>query len=82
MKSIASELASVGKPLDDDELVYYVLHGLGTQYNSLRTAVRANLNTSLADLLGQVQEFDHENKSEDIGFVSSANVAKRDTRPR
>jgi hypothetical protein len=82
MKSIASELASAGKPLDDDELIYHVLHGLGTRYNSLRTAVRANLNTSLADLLGQVQEFDHENNSEDPGFVSSSNVAKRDTRPR
>jgi hypothetical protein len=82
MKSIASELASAGKPLDDDELIYYVLHGLGPRYNSLRTAVRANPNTSLADLLGQVQEFDRENKSEDPGFVSSANVAKRDTRPR
>jgi histone deacetylase 1/2 len=82
MKSIVSELASAGKPLDDDELVYYVLHGLGTRYNSLRTAVRANPNTSLADLPGQVQEFDHENKPEDPGFISSANVAKRDTRPR
>jgi hypothetical protein len=61
MKSIASELSSAGKPLDDDELVYHVLHGLGTRYNSLRTTMRANPNTSLADLLGQVQEFDREN---------------------
>jgi hypothetical protein len=51
MKSIASELAAVGKPLDDDELVYYVLHGLGSQYNSLRVAVRANPNTNLTELL-------------------------------
>jgi hypothetical protein len=51
MKSIASELAAAGKPLDDDELVYYVLHGLGSQYNSLRVAVRANPNTNLTELL-------------------------------
>ncbi|XP_071681415.1 uncharacterized protein [Lolium perenne] len=35
MKSIASEFAAAGKPLDDDELVYYVLHGLGTKCKSL-----------------------------------------------
>jgi hypothetical protein len=79
MKCIASELAGVGKPVDDDELVYYVLHGLGKDYNNLRTAVNANPGTTLDDLLGQVQEFDRQLKEDE---PSSANTARRDTRPR
>ncbi|KAK1611455.1 hypothetical protein QYE76_035128 [Lolium multiflorum] len=82
MKCIAAELAAVGKPLDDDELVYYVLQGLGSHYNNLRTAVNANPNTTLAELLTQVQAFDRQHKSDEPGFTSSANVARRDTRPR
>jgi hypothetical protein len=82
MKSIASELAAAGKPLDDDELLYYVLHGLGSHYNNLRTAVNAKPGTTLSDLLGQVQAFDKQHTTEDPGFTSSANIARRDSRPR
>jgi hypothetical protein len=42
MKGIAQELATVGKALDDDELVGYVLTNLGSAYRNLITAVRAN----------------------------------------
>jgi hypothetical protein len=82
MKCIAAELATVGKPLDDDELVFYFLQGLGSHYNNLRTAVNANPNTTVAELLTQVQAFDRQHKSDEPGFTSSANVARRDTRPR
>ena len=50
MKNFASELAAAGKPLDDDELIWYILHGLGSSYNSLKTAINANPATSLFDL--------------------------------
>jgi hypothetical protein len=82
MKSLASKLAAAGKPLDDDELLYYILHGLGSHYNNLHTAVNANPGTALSDLLGQVQAFDKQHKMEDPSFISSANVARRDSRPR
>jgi hypothetical protein len=54
MKTIAQELAAAGKPLDDDELVWYVLKNLGDKYKYLVTAVHANPNTSLSDLFSQV----------------------------
>jgi hypothetical protein len=61
MKSIASELTAAGKPLDTDELIWYVLKGLGSHYNTLRTAVNANPGTTLDDLLTQVQDYDRTN---------------------
>ncbi|XP_071676858.1 uncharacterized protein [Lolium perenne] len=78
MKGIAQELAAAGKPLDDDELVGYVLTNLGSAYRNLITAVRANPNTTLSDLFNQVQAFDHLHKDEDnTSFTSSANLARR-----
>jgi hypothetical protein len=54
MKCMAFELAAAGKPLYDDELVHYVLRGLGSHYNNLCIFVNANSCTTLDDLLGQV----------------------------
>jgi hypothetical protein len=34
MKVLASELADVGKPLDDDEMIWSILYGLGDDYNN------------------------------------------------
>ncbi|KAK1668123.1 hypothetical protein QYE76_056282 [Lolium multiflorum] len=39
MKTIAQELAAAGKPVDDEELVWYVLKNLGGAYNNLITAI-------------------------------------------
>jgi hypothetical protein len=80
MKSIASKLTAAGKPLDADELIWYVLKGLGTHYNTLRTAVNANPGTTLDDLLTQVQDYDRMNQPKE-GFTSSANVARRGGAP-
>jgi hypothetical protein len=77
MKTIAQELAVAGKPLDDDEIVWHVLKGLGSSYNQLIVAVRANPGTTLADLFSQVEAFDRMLPSDDIGFSSSANLARR-----
>jgi hypothetical protein len=76
MKAIASELAAAGKPLDPDDLIWYILKGLGSHYNTLRTAVNANPGTTLDDLLSQVQAYDRMHKA-DEGFTSFANVARR-----
>jgi hypothetical protein len=75
MKSIASELTTAGKPLDGDEMIWYVLKGLGSHYNTLCTVVNTNPGTTLDDLLTQVQEYDRMNKPEE-SFTSSANVAR------
>jgi hypothetical protein len=54
MKMFASKLSAAGKPIDDDELLWYVLNGLGNSYNTLVTAVHANPGTSLSDLFDHV----------------------------
>ena len=78
MKTIASELAAAGKPLDDEELIWSILHGLDGAYNNLKTAIRANPNTTLTDLYSQLQAFDQMNQpSDNEVFLSSANVARR-----
>ncbi|XP_071683600.1 uncharacterized protein [Lolium perenne] len=82
MKCIAAELSAVGKSLDEDELIYYVLQGLGSHYNNLHTVVNANPNTTLAELLTQIQAFDRQHKTDEPGFTSSANVARLENRPR
>jgi hypothetical protein len=79
-KILASELAAAGKPLDDDELIWSLLHGLDGNYNNLKTAVRANPSTTLTDLFSQLQSFDQMNKLGDAtedDFTSYANLARR-----
>nr|XP_051218595.1 uncharacterized protein LOC127335897 [Lolium perenne] len=76
VKTLASELAAAGKPLDEDELIWYILHGLGTPYNTLITAVGANPNTTMSELFDQVQAYDRLHKPDDNSFTSSPNVAR------
>ena len=65
----SSDLA--GKPLDEDELVWYILHGLGSSYNSLKTAINANPSTSLSDLFSQLEAFDQLHTPEDSDDTST-----------
>lgn len=39
MKSLADEMSSAGKPMDDEELVTYILAGLDFDYNSVVSSV-------------------------------------------
>jgi hypothetical protein len=43
MKSLADEMASTGKKLDDDELTSYILVGLDAEYNSLVSSIAARV---------------------------------------
>jgi hypothetical protein len=84
VKILASELAAAGKPLDDDELIWSILHGLDGTYNNLNTAVRVDPSTTLTDLFSQLQSFDQMNNLGDAAedeFTSSANLAHRTTPP-
>jgi hypothetical protein len=58
MKALASELAATRKPIDDDELVGYLLHGLDSSYNPLVADVNANPSTSLSYFFSQLEAFD------------------------
>ncbi|KAE8793732.1 hypothetical protein D1007_31567 [Hordeum vulgare] len=39
MRGLADELAAVGKPIQDDELISYILHGLDMDYQPLVSAI-------------------------------------------
>jgi hypothetical protein len=81
MKGFASELAAVGKPLDDDELVGYLLRGLDKDhYNSLITNINGKPDTTLDEFFGQLSSYDMRNgpgHGAHEGFTSSANIARR-----
>ncbi|XP_071680293.1 uncharacterized protein [Lolium perenne] len=85
MKGFAYELGALGKSLDEDEVISYVLNGLDKgHYNSLITSVNGNPGTSLDELYDQLYAYDLRNGVEEStdSFSSTANVAKRDYRPR
>jgi hypothetical protein len=59
MKSFASELATselaaAGKPVDEDEMVGYIVNGLDASYNDVAANVNGNADTTLDDLYDQV----------------------------
>jgi hypothetical protein len=91
MKGFASELAEVGKPLDEDELVGYLLRGLDKDhYSSLITNVNSKPDMMLDEFFGQLSSYDMRKGpgGAQEGFTSLANVARRgqeydhDYRPR
>jgi hypothetical protein len=62
MKIFASELAAAGKPLDEDELVWYLIHGLDPRhYNALIKYVQGNSSTTCQDLYNLLEAYDQRN---------------------
>ena len=43
MKALGDEMASAGKPIDDEELVGYILTGLDMEHSSIVSAVLARV---------------------------------------
>jgi hypothetical protein len=87
MKGFAYKLGALGKSLDEDKVISYIINDLDKgHYNSLITSIRSNPGSSLDELYGQLYAYDLRNGVEESAssFSSSANVAKRDRdyRPR
>jgi hypothetical protein len=92
MKGYASELAATGKPVEEDEMIGYIVNGLDKTYNSLVSSVENPSTTiTLDDLFGMVsshdmrQEMLEDSSHNEVVFHSSANAARRgpeDNRPR
>ncbi|KAK1621085.1 hypothetical protein QYE76_026602 [Lolium multiflorum] len=82
MKAFASELAAAGKPVEEDEMVGYLVNGLDASYNDVAAAVNGNSDTTIDDLYDQIvahdmrQEMLSDNVG-NVGFTSSANAARR-----
>jgi hypothetical protein len=58
MCGFASELATAGKIMDDDELKGYILGGLQGPYTPFVASMNGVPNTTLTDLCSQLQAFD------------------------
>lgn len=80
MRSLGDEMAAAGRPLEDDELVEYILTGLDDDYGSLVSAVLARDELiSVSELYSQMLAFEIRMDLRNNGnsFGSSANVANR-----
>jgi hypothetical protein len=90
MREFSSELAAAGKPIEDDEMIGYVLNGLDSSYNDLVSSVNGNPNTTFDDLFGLIRSHDlcRDMLAETghvVAYISSANAADhrgRDDHPR
>jgi hypothetical protein len=80
MKSFADAMATAGAPITDDELVDYIITGLGTGYNSIAGALTVgNVSVSYADFYSHVLSFEalQAQQAETVEWSSSANAASR-----
>jgi hypothetical protein len=83
VKAITDELAAAGRPMEEDEVVEYLLAGLDDPYNPLFAAIGANPDhkVTVADLYAQLDSYDNHMRlligtDGDVG-KSSANTASR-----
>lgn len=59
MRALADEMVSAGKPLDDEELVSYILIGLDMEFNHIASAVLARVEPiSVSELYTQLLAFE------------------------
>ena len=82
MSGIADELAAAGKALDDEEIVSFILAGLGPDYDGLVGAIGLmttpiSVTDLYAQVLAQDQRQELQGGSQQGGFESSANAALR-----
>lgn len=79
MKSLGDEMALAGgRPLDDEELIQYIVTGLGEGYSEVVSAVCAQVEPiSVADLYSQVLNFEARQLAYRGGHETSVNLANR-----
>jgi hypothetical protein len=79
MKSLADEMASTGKKLDDEELTSYILVDLDVEYNSLVSSIAARVEPiAFGELYSQLLAFENrlelqkEGQSQSFSTVNNA----------
>jgi hypothetical protein len=82
MKMLADSLAAIGQPLKEDEVIAYILVGLGPDYDSLVTtlSVRSEdltLDEVYAHLLAYEHRHDLHDSDYSLGGNASANFSRR-----
>jgi hypothetical protein len=82
MKGFADAMATVGAPLPDDELIYYILAGLGKEFSALQASLNVFSNANpnavilLTDFYSMLMSHEAMQDTVDIDFSSSANAAR------
>ena len=67
MRSIADELALAQAPVADDDLIIFILNGLGMEFREISTAIRARESAiSLEELHDKLTDFESVIKHEEI----------------
>jgi len=78
MKTLADEMATAGKPIDDEELVSYIITGLDLEYNPVISAVLARVEPiTVNELYTQLTNFEQRVDLWHGGSPSSVNTAAR-----
>jgi hypothetical protein len=78
MKGLANDMASAGKNLEDNEIVSYILMGLGEEFDSVVTSVSNRVKPiSLQELHAQLVSYEQPREIRDGGSHSSANIATK-----
>lgn len=76
MRALADEMATAGKPLDDEDLVSYIVTGLNIEYNPVVFAVLAGVEPiTLTDLYTELLFFEQRMDLWQSSNRGSANVA-------
>jgi hypothetical protein len=80
MKTLADTLAAIGQPLSEDDIIAYILAGLGPDYDSLVTTltVRSD-NLTLDEVYAHLLAYEHRNDlhESEYGLGASANFTRR-----
>jgi hypothetical protein len=80
MCALADDMASSGKPLDDEDIVSYILAGLDEEYNSVVTTLVARSDpVSVAEAYAQLLHYEQRQSllHGDNADQPSANMASR-----
>lgn len=79
MKALGDEMAAAGKPLDDEEMIGYILNGLESDFNPVVSALVTRVEpTSMSELYSQLISFETRLEiQQGGGSMSSANTAGR-----
>lgn len=78
MKGLTDDMVSAGKKLEDDEIVSYILTGLGEDFEFVVSAVSARVEPiSLQDLHAQLVSYEQRPEIRDGAARSSTNVAAK-----
>jgi hypothetical protein len=78
MKGLGNEMAAAGKPLDDEEMVGYIMNRLDAEFNPVTSALITRVEPiTIFELFSQLLSFETQLDLQQGGSSSSVNLASR-----